>query len=329
MKVLVTGGGGFLGEAVTRMLIARGDHVRIFARGHYPHITALGAEVFQGDLRDRASIVKAAVGMDAIIHTAAKAGVWGSQEEYRGINVVGTQNVIEACRENRISYLVFTSSPSVVLTGKDIDGGDESLPYIDHALSWYPPTKAEAERLVRAANGPGLKTVSLRPHLIWGPGDPHILPRLAKQARVGKLRKIGGGDPLIDCVYVENAAEAHLNALDALVKGADIGGKAYFITNGEPIGVWTMVNRLLTASGCPPVTKSIPRWLAMTVAGTLESIWHLLGKKDEPRITRFAVSELSCAHWFKIDAARRDLGYQPRISIEEGLRRLASQAKNA
>lgn len=322
MRVLVTGGGGFLGEAITRKMLARGERVRIFARGSYPALAALGAEVFQGDLRNAEEVSKAAAGMDAVIHTAAKAGVWGTQAEYYGINVQGTRNVIDACKQNAIQYLVFTSSPSVVLTGKDIEGGDESLPYSRHFLSWYPPTKAEAERLVKAANGPNLRTVGLRPHLIWGPGDPHILPRLSKQARAGKLRRIGTGDPLVDCVYVDNAADAHLNALDKLIDGADIGGRVYFITNGEPIGCWTIINQMLEASGAPPVTGTIPRWLAMTVATILENVWKALGKEQEPRITRFVVSEMSCAHWFRIDAARRDLGYVPRISLEDGLRRL-------
>lgn len=327
MKVLVTGGGGFLGAAITRQLLGRGDKVRIFARGAYPALVSLGAEVFQGDLRQKAQVEAALEGIDAVIHTAAKAGVWGPREEYEGINIQGTQHVLDACRTRGVRYLVFTSSPSVVMSGTDIEGADESRPYPPQYVGYYSPTKAEAERRVVAANSSDLATVSLRPHLIWGPEDPHILMRLEKQARAGKLKRIGARDPKIDHVYVENAAEAHLLALDRLRAGAPIGGKIYFITNGEPIGVWTMVNALLDAVGAPTVSSSVPRGLAYALAWVLEKVHGLLKLEGEPRLTRFAVKELSCAHWFSIEAARRELGYHPRISLQEGLALLRASRK--
>lgn len=327
MKVLVTGGGGFLGAAITRQLLGRGDQVRIFARGSYPALASLGAEVFQGDLRQKVEVEAAFEGIDAVIHTAAKAGVWGPRDEYEGINVLGTQHILDACRARGVRYLVFTSSPSVVMAGTDIDGADESLPYSPTYVGHYSPSKAEAERRVMAANGSQMATVSLRPHLIWGPGDPHILPRLEKQARAGKLKRIGAGDPIIDHVFVENAAEAHVLALDKLRAGAPIGGKVYFITNGEPIGVWTMVNSLLDAVGAPTVSSRVPRGVAYALAWVLETVHRLLKLDGEPRLTRFAVKELSCAHWFSIEAARRELGYQPRISLQEGLALLSASRK--
>lgn len=330
MKILVTGGAGFLGATITRMLLARGDQVRVFARGHYPALEQAGASLFQGDVRDAAAVRQACEGMDAVIHTAAKAGAWGPYEVYKAINVDGTQNIIDACVHHGIRYLVNTSSPSVVLTGKDIVGADEHLPYSNHYLCHYPPTKAEAERRVTAANGlplsggsgQVLRTVSLRPHLIWGPGDAHILPRLARLARTGQLRRIGEVDPVVDCVFVDNAAEAHLNALDKLRSGADLQGKAYFITNGAPVHLWQFANQMLEAVGVPPVTKVAPRWIAYAAASVIETLYHLFRIQSEPRLTRFAVSEMSCSHWFKIDAARRDLGYSPRVSMTEGLERL-------
>ncbi len=322
MRALVTGGGGFLGGAIARMLRERGDQVRSFSRGEYPHLASLGVEQCRGDLTDREALLGAARGCDIVFHVAAKAGVWGSFDEFQRPNVIGTQNVLSACTSLGISRLVFTSSPSVVFDGRDVEGGDESLPYPSRYHAHYPRTKAMAEQLVLAANAPGLATVSLRPHLIWGPGDNHLVPRILARARAGKLRRIGSRPCLVDTVYVDNAAQAHLLAADRLAPGAALCGRAYFISNGEPIPLWEMVNRILAAADLAPVERSIPPWLAY-VAGTLcESLWGWLGRKDEPPMTRFVARELATAHWFDISAARRDLGYQPEVTLEEGFRRL-------
>jgi nucleoside-diphosphate-sugar epimerase len=212
MKILVTGGGGFLGGAICRQLLARGDEVISYQRSA---ATESGTECIQGDLLDQNLLTRSMAGCDAVIHTAGKAGVWGPYEAYYQANVIGTEHVITACRSNKIRHLVYTSSPSVAHGGGDIEGGNESLPYPEHFSSPYPATKALAEQLVMAANGEELKTASLRPHLIWGPGDPHLLPRLMKKAAGGKLA-LPGGDKLIDTIFVENAASAHLLALHCL-----------------------------------------------------------------------------------------------------------------
>jgi len=322
MKALVTGGGGFLGGVIVRMLRERGDKVRSFSRGTYPVLVELGVEQVQGDLHDRNAVIQAAEGCDVIFHVAAKAGIWGSYEDFHRANVVGTENVLEACRAYGIRKLVYTSSPSVVFDGSDVEGGDESIPYPSAYEAHYPETKAMAEKLVLAANSPGLATVALRPHLIWGPGDNHLVPRIVAKGRSGKLRRIGNRPNLVDTVYVDNAARAHLQAADRLAPGSAPAGRAYFISNGQPLPLWEMVNRILAAAGVAPVTRSISPKAAYTIGCICEGLWGLLRLAGEPPMTRFVAHELASAHWFDISAARRDFGYQPEITIDEGLRRL-------
>jgi nucleoside-diphosphate-sugar epimerase len=319
VNVLVTGGGGFLGSAIVRQLVERGDTVRSYSRSAYPELACLGVEQIQGDLADRDALIKAAQGCECIYHVAAKAGIWGSYHEFHKANVTGTENVLAACYQHGIERLVYTSSPSVVFDGQDVAGGDETLPYPPHFEAHYPHTKALAEQLVLAANSPDLATVSLRPHLIWGPGDNHLVPRIVAKARAGRLRRIGNRPCLVDTVYVDNAARAHLLAGERLAPGSAIAGKAYFISNGEPIPLWEMINRILAAAGLPPITRSISPWLAYAVGSLCEGIWGLLNLSGEPPMTRFVAHELATAHWFNIDAARRDLGYVPEITISEGL----------
>ena len=322
MKVLVTGGGGFLGGAIVRQLLERRDTVRSYSRAAYPELARLGIDQLQGDLADQEALCKAAQGCEIIYHVAAKPGIWGSYQEFHQANVTGTENVLEACRLHGINKLVYTSSPSVVFDGRDVTGGDESLPYPAHFEAHYPHTKALAEQLVLGANGPDLATVALRPHLIWGPGDNHLVPRIIAKGRAGKLRRIGNRPCLVDTVYVDNAARAHLLAGDKLTPGSAIAGRAYFISNGEPIPLWEMVNFILAAADLPPVTRTISTQMAYAAGSLCEGIWSLFKLSGEPPMTRFVAQELATAHWFNIDAARRDLGYAPEISINEGLVKL-------
>ena len=326
MKALVTGGGGFLGLAIVRGLRKRGAEVRSFSRQAHDALAGLGAEHVKGDLADAAAVAAAVAGCDVVFHVAAKPGIWGDYADYHRTNVAGTQHVIDACRAQRVRRLVYTSSPSVVFDGRDMEGVDESVPYsvnyASHYAAHYPRTKAMAEQRVRAANGAELATVSLRPHLVWGPGDNHLLPRLVARARAGQLARIGSRANLIDTVYVDNAAEAHLLAAERLAPGSPIAGKVYFISQGEPLPLWEMVDRLLEAAGAPRVTRAIPVPLALLLAWGFETAHRLTGNPNEPRLTRFVVHELSTAHWFDISAARRDLGYAPAVSIAEGLERL-------
>jgi len=327
MKALVTGGGGFLGLAIVRLLRQRGDEVRSLARNSYPELDALGVEQVRGDLADAGAVAEAAAGCELVFHVAAKAGVWGDYQDYYRANVVGTANVIAACRAHGIDRLVYTSSPSVVFDGKDMEGVDESVPYPAQFEAHYPRTKAEAEKLVLAANGPMLATTALRPHLIWGPGDNHLVPRILDRGRRGRLRRIGRRPCLVDTLYIDNAAWAHLQAADALAVGSAVAGRAYFLAQGEAKPVWEVVNHILDAGGLPPVTRAIPPRLAYALGWLLEQAYTLLRLSSEPPMTRFVARELSTAHWFDLSAARRDFGYQPRISFAEGMERLAAWLK--
>lgn len=320
-RALVTGGGGFLGGAIVRRLRARGDEVVSLARGDYPALRELGVETRRGDLGDPEVVLEAAAGCDVVFHVAAKTGVWGPRAAYERTNVTGTENVVAACRAHGIGRLVYTSTPSVVHAGGDIEGADESLPYPDHFATDYPRTKAVAERLVLAANGADLSTVALRPHLVWGPDDNHLVPRIVDRGRRGKLRFVG--EPKrVDTVYVDNAALAHVLAADRLEPGAACAGRAYFISNDEPRTLDAMVNGILAAAGVPPVTRRISPRVAYAVGAVLEAVYRLLRIEAEPMMTRFVAEQLSTAHWYDIGAAKRDLGYVPEVSIDAGLERL-------
>ena len=328
MRILVTGGGGFLGGAICKALLSRGDTVVAYQRSPAPGLVDLGAECIQGDLQDLDALSRSTAGCNAVIHTAGKAGVWGPYETYHQANVIGTQNVIEACRANDVPYLVYTSSPSVVHCGGDIEGGDESLPYAEHFASPYPATKALGEQLILAANDQQLRTVGLRPHLIWGPGDPHLLPRLVARASRGKL-SLPGGDKLIDTIFVDNAASAHLLALEGLVQGGPCCGKPYFISNDEPLPQAQIIAGLLKAAGLEPEIKAVSPAVAAVAGAVFEFTWRLLRLSSEPPVTRWSAEQLSTAHWFDISAAKRDLGYQPEVSINEGLEILKAHLGNS
>ncbi|MDA8961841.1 NAD-dependent epimerase/dehydratase family protein [Congregibacter sp.] len=328
MKILVTGGGGFLGQEICRMLLAQGDEPVAFQRGEARALAQAGIEVRRGDIGRLQDVLAAAEGCEAVIHTAGKAGAWGDAQLYRAVNVSGTQNVLQACEALGIQRLVFTSSPSVAHSGGDIEGGDESLPYPRHYAAPYPQTKAAAEQLVMAASGSGLKTVSLRPHLVWGAGDNQLLPRLVERARRGTLR-LPGADKLIDATYIYNAARAHLLALAALDNNEACHGKTYFISNGEPWPQAKIIAALLNAVGVNADIKPIAAGAAKLAGILAESWWRLSRRDDEPPVTRWSAEQLATAHWYDISAARKDLGYEPVISMAEGLKRLAQSAENA
>ncbi len=323
MRALVTGGGGFLGSAIVRRLLGRGVEVVILGRGDYPSLQGLGASICQGDISDEDTVRRALKGCAVVFHVAARAGIWGPAAEYERTNIRGTENVIRGCLQVGVPRLIYTSSPSVVFTGDDQCGIDESTPYPVSYKTDYPRTKAVAEQRVLQANTPQLQTVALRPHLIWGPGDQHLIPRIVDRARKGQLRRVGSGRNLVDTCYIDNAADAHLLAFERLAPGSPLCGRAYFIAQGEPMPLWDLINRILAAAQLPPVTKGVPATLAYAVGGVLEG-WHrLFCPTVEPRMTRFVARELSTSHWFNLDAARRDLGYKPRVTVAEGLERLS------
>ncbi len=316
----VTGGGGFLGKAIVKKLLEKDLDVTSFSRRFYPELERMGVKQIQGDLADRQSVAGALKNMDVVFHVAAKPPFWGSYEAYYQANVAGTQNVIDACKENQVSQLVYTGSPSAVFDDTDMENVDESVPYPEKYLAPYPQTKAMGEKLVRKASEHGLLTISIRPHLIWGPEDNHFLPKLIKRAK--SLKQVGRKDDLVDTVYVDNAADAHILASEALTKNPSLSGNVYFISQDDPVSKWDIANAFLDIAGLPPIKGHVSGRTAYIAGAFFEWIYKFFGIEKEPPMTRFAAKELATSHWFDISRAKKDLGYSPEISTEEGLKRL-------
>lgn len=329
MKALVTGGGGFLGGAILRQLLDRGDEVRSFSRGDYPALRELGAETHRGDLADPDQVDRAVQGCDTVFHVAGQPGVWGPYSLYHRTNVLGTQHIIDACRRHGVPRLIFTSSSSVTFDGKDHEGADESQPYPRRFYTHYARTKAAAETAVLKANSDTLSTVALRPHLVWGPGDTQLTPRVIERGRAGKLRIMGQGKNLVDHLYIDNAADAHLLAADRLEPNAPCAGKAYTITNGEPLPMAELLNQLLATANVPPITRRINPHLAYLAGATLELAYWILRRKQEPLMTRFVALQLAKTHTYDITAAQRDLDYHPKVTLKQGMQRLAGYCQQS
>ena len=322
MKAFVTGGGGFVGSAIVRQLVDKGVEVGVFGRNQYPHLENLGVRQFQGDILDSDLLIRFMQGYDTVFHVAAKAGIWGPKHEFEQTNVTGTRNVIGACFANNIQSLVYTSTPSVVFNRRDISGADERLPYAKRFLCYYASSKAVAEQMVLGSNSEVLKTCAIRPHLVWGPGDPHLIPRLIARGKAKKLKQVGDGLNMVDISYVDNVADAHILAAENLFSSATAAGNAYFISQGEPVNLWNWVNGLFQRLNIEPVTKKINAKPAYMIGTLLEGIHMWFSLEKEPKMTRFLAEQLAKSHWFSIDKARHDLGYEPRISTSEGLDRL-------
>lgn len=322
MKALVTGGGGFLGGAIVRRLVGSGTEVRTLQRGRYPQLDELGVEQVTGDIADRAVVDRAVADSGIVFHVAAKVDPWGAYEPFHRTNVIGTENVLAAVRRHGVPKLVFTSTPSVVHRRGDLAGVNESEPYPEHFDAAYPQTKAMAEMAVLAANDDDLSTIALRPRLIWGPGDTNLVPQLVERARSGRLRFVGGGANLVDTTYIDNVVDAHLLAAERLAPGHACAGRAYFISNGDPWPLKKIINGILGAAGLPPETRSVPLGLALAAGAVFETVEGIRPFKNGPPMTRFIARNFATAHWFDISAARRDLGYEPTVSITDGLENL-------
>ncbi len=321
-KVLITGGGGFVGQAIVRRLLARDIQCLVIGRHPYPELAALGVTCRQGDIGDRAFIRECCRGMDTVFHVAAKAGIWGTWHDYYTTNVLGTDNVLAGCQAAGVRQLVYTSTPSVVFNRQAICHGDEQLPYADRFLCHYARSKVMAEQLVLAASDHNLQTCALRPHLVWGPGDPHLIPRLINRGRTGQLRQVGAGHNLVDISYIDNVAHAHLLAADNLAGVGTAAGRAYFISQGEPVNLWFWINDLFSRLDIAEVRTKISFPAAYGIGALLEGIYRLAGWQEEPQMTRFLAHQLAKSHYFSIAGARRDLGYQPLVSTEQGVERL-------
>jgi 2-alkyl-3-oxoalkanoate reductase len=327
MRVLVTGGGGFLGSGIAKALHDKKHDVTVIGRNSYPLLPKF-IKQFQGDIRDFDFLRKIIAGKDAVFHTAAFPGIWGRAEDFYSINVDGTRNIIKSCLLSGVAKLVFTSSPSVIYGNSSLEGVDETVPYPEDYLCEYPRTKALAEKLVIEANGQDLATVSLRPHLIWGPGDPHLIPRLLAKADKGRLVRVGKGENKVDIIYIDNAVHAHLKACDALEFGKPSAGKVYFVSDGEPVNLWEWINEVLKKTNRVPVSRSISYQTASRLGCFFEKIYNWANIKKEPPMTRFLASQLATSHYFNISRARKDLGYEPVVSPDEGMYRLIQSLSN-
>jgi 2-alkyl-3-oxoalkanoate reductase len=324
VRVLVTGATSLLGGSVARALTARGDDVVCLQRR--PLASPAGGSITEvlGDVRDLDVVTRAAEGCDGIVHLAAKVGVVGSWEEYRSINVDGTAALLEAARRAGVGRLVHVSSPSVAHGGEPITGDGAGEPVLGRRRAWYPESKAIAERLVLDTELPGAGVVVVRPHLVWGPGDTQLVGRIVERARTGRLALVGSGSALVDTLYLDNAVDGHLAALDAVAPGAACDRRAYVLTNAEPRPIRELIAGICAAAGVPFEPRTVRPGMARVVGSVVERIWPLLRRDDEPPLTRFLAEQLGTAHWFDPEPARRDLGYVPQVSVDDGLARLAA-----
>lgn len=328
-SVVVTGASGFVGGALAVALAREGHSVVGLSRrpsaNPSPAFSSLSVDLTD----ERADLDRLFEGVDVVFHVAAKVGMWGPYEEFHRANVQATERVVSSCVRAGVRRLVFTSSPSVVAAGKALINADETTPYPERFRAAYPRTKAAAERLVLAAHSRQLSTVALRPHLVFGPGERNLIPGLLKRGSAGRLVGVGRGDNLSDFTYVDDCVAAHLCAERALAADPAIGGRPYFVSQGQPYPLWGFIDRVLELNGLGKVTRYLPAWAAGAAAAACEFAARLVPLSGEPLLTRFMVEELSLSHYFDISAAKRHLGYEPRHSIEEALAKTFSRERLA
>lgn len=319
-RILVTGASSLLLGGVARTLAERGDEVVCLQRRRID----LDVEQVLGDIREPATVARAVAGCDGVVHGAAKVGVVGSWDEYRSVNLTGTTNVVDAAHLAGVERLVHVSSPSVAHGGSAIVGAGAEPAVTGRRRAWYAESKALAERAVlAAASEHAWGVVVVRPHLVWGPGDTQLVGRIVERARGGRLALVGGGTALVDTTYVDNAVSAHVAALDAAAGAVGDGGRVYVIANGEPRPIRDLVAGICRAAGVPFEPRDVPAPVARVAGSLVERAWpHLRG--GEPPLTRFLAEQLGTAHWFDPRPARDELGWQPTVTLDEGLERLAA-----
>jgi sterol-4alpha-carboxylate 3-dehydrogenase (decarboxylating) len=322
---LVTGGCGFLGAAIARGLQARGDEVVVLDVA--PECPVEGVEYRRVDITDEQAVIEACRGVDTIIHNASIVHTkQNKQDVVWAVNLGGTENMLAGARAHGVKRFVYISSGSVVYEGRDIENGDESLPYASISQAPYADSKIQAEKVVLQQNGrDGVATCALRPHVVFGPGDGRFLPALLSNAKAGRLRaQIGRGVWLSDYTYVTNLVDAVLLADAALEKDgleSVAAGSAYFITNGEPMPFWDFVRKVAARLGFPPIKYTVPKTLVYGIAAIKEGIDTLRGGtfNSQDGLTRFAIRYMCTHHYFSIEKARRELGYDPAVSVDEGI----------
>ena len=320
MKVLVTGGRGLLGSAVVRELVTRGHEVTAFQR---TPITIDGAHTVAGDISDPSAVARVMAGHDAVVHLAAKVSLVGPWEDFARTNIEGTRTVLTQARAAGVTRFVQVSSPSVAHAGEPLIGASATPADPEGARGNYARSKAAAELLALAADSEQMHVVALRPHLVWGPGDTQLIGPIVERARAGRLVLIDDGAALIDTTYIDNAATAIAQALERCDQ-PEVHGRAFVVTNGEPRTVAELVSRIAIAAGSPPPRRHVPFGLARLAGSVIERIWERTGRAGEPPLTAFMAEQLATAHWFDQQETRRALAWEPAVSIDEGLERLAA-----
>lgn len=326
-RILVTGGQGFIGRALASRFADLGHRVTCGDLRAEPFDPRIACRAL--DIRDRDAVIDACAGMDSVIHNASLVHTKHNRaDDVRAVNLGGTGNILAACRAHRIPRLAYISSASAVYEGRDIENGDETLPYSRVSQAPYADSKIAAEKLVLAASGQGATLAcAIRPHVVFGAGDNRFIPAIVAKAREGKLKRaIGRRDKLSDFTYIDNLVDAVAAAEERLVPGSPACGQAYFVTNGEPMAFFDFVEKVLVELGFPPITGSVPYWLAYGVAAVAEAIDTLKGGtlNAEGGLSRFAVRYMVTHHYFSIAKARRDLQWAPRVPLAEGIRRTAA-----
>ena len=321
-RVLVTGGGGFVGKALCKRLKSEGYTVISLARGSYPELQQAGIETVQCDLSSDSKELDGLLnGVDTVFHVAAKVKMWGRWEDFYNTNVLGTKRLLDAASSAGVKKFIYTSSPSVVADGTNLRGVDETYPYPDSYEAFYPKSKAMAEKLVvEAHNKNGMKTAILRPHLIWGPGDTNLIPTIINKAKSGDLVQIGDGENLVDLCFIDDCVEAHMCSMKSLEENPNAGGKAYFISQGQPVKLWDWINKVLVASGLQKIERKVSFGFAHFLAGVFEFFAKIMPGDREPRLTKFLVSEMATDHYFDISLAAKELNFKPRYNIEDAMK---------
>jgi nucleoside-diphosphate-sugar epimerase len=318
VKVLVTGASGMLGGATARALADRGDDVTVLQR----RPSGLGLREVLGDVADPDTVRRAVEGREAVVHLAAKVNVTGAEADYHRVNVQGTRVVVQACRTAGVERLVNVSSPSVAHSGASLVGAGADPADPQHARGPYARTKAEAEVLALAADSPSLAVLSIRPHIVWGPGDTQLVGRIVARARQNRLPLIGPAAVLVDTTYVTNAVEALVAAVDRCAPDG-VHGEALVVSNGEPRPIGEILTAMARAGGAPAPSRHLPVRPARLAAAITETLWSFSpGDDADPPLTRFLVEQLSTAHWFDQRRTRQALGWRPRVSLDEGFAEL-------
>ncbi|NOX22964.1 MAG: NAD-dependent epimerase/dehydratase family protein [Actinobacteria bacterium] len=315
MKVFVTGATSLIGRSVVARLVDRGDDVAVFQR----RPSGLDVEEHLGDITDRDGLARAMTDAEAVVHVAARVAVTGPWDQFERINVGGTRNAIAAARGAGARRFVQVSSPSVAHTGRSLVGAPADPADPDHARGHYARSKALAELVALGASSETMSVVAIRPHLIWGPGDTQLVGRIVDRARKGRLAIVGSGTALIDSIYIDNAADALVAAVD---RAPRLGGRAFVVTNGQPRPVRELVSRIVTAAGLTPPRRKVPFQVARTGGLIAERLWAMRGADSEPPMTSFLAEQLATAHWFDQTESRAALDWEPKVSLDEGFERL-------